>query len=305
MIALSLGIFAALCWSCHDLFARVLSQSLGPFRLSFWVMVAGAVVLIVPVSARGLLIATGEHGLTVAWVGPRLDFLEPALWAALAMGFAYAGGFAALLKAFSLAPISIVGPFTAGYPALVVFWNVIRGLTPSSAEWLALVFCIAGVAIVGTTGPKDGGINSIAKGKLGVVVLTCVLASACFASTVVLGQAAAQTLGAYETTLIARFPAAFVLLPFALRDRGAVSAISFKGWLSVFAMASLDVAAMSGVNAAGFFPGAEYSAMGISAYAAIAVIMAMLVLKEKVSPGQWAGIALIVAGIAILGWPRI
>ena len=37
---------------------------------------------------------------------------------------------------------------------------------------------------------------------------------------------------------------------------------------------------------------------------ALAVLLAMIFLREKVSRGQWFGIALICIGIACLGWPK-
>ena len=51
----------------------------------------------------------------------------------------------------------------------------------------------------------------------------------------------------------------------------------------------------------GTLPGKELGAMGISAYGALATLLAMIWLNEKVSLGQWFGIGLIVAGVAGLG----
>jgi len=66
-------------------------------------------------------------------------------------------------------------------------------------------------------------------------------------------------------------------------------------------MGGLDVAALTGINFIGTLPNKEMGAMGISAYGAIAVLLAMIFLKEKVSSGQWLGIAMIAAGVAGLG----
>ncbi len=288
MFAISLGVFAALCWSVHDLLAKIHATRTGPYRMAFWVMAVGIAAVAVP----------------VLWRGQGIDFFEPALWTALVMGLFYAGAVAGLFKAFSLAPVSIVGPFTAGYPALVVFWHLFEGLVPSLLEWLALLLAACGAVVVARMGPKDGGLKTIAPGKLPVVIFASVAAAICFATTIVLGQSAAATLGQYETTLFSRFPAALALLPFALRDKGSLPAMTGGAWSGISAMAVLDVAAVSAVNAAGFFPGSEYSAMGISLYGGIAVVLATIFLKDKVSFGQWLGIAMIIAGVAILGWPK-
>ena len=62
----------------------------------------------------------------------------------------------------------------------------------------------------------------------------------------------------------------------------------------------LNVDGVIAVNASAHFPGKEFAGIGISAYGALSVIMAMIFLKEKVSPGQWAGLAMIVLGVATL-----
>ena len=65
-------------------------------------------------------------------------------------------------------------------------------------------------------------------------------------------------------------------------------------------MAILDVAAVCTINFMGRLPNKEFGAMGISAYGAISVLLAMMILKEKVSPWQWFGIAMIVCGVGAL-----
>ena len=49
-----------------------------------------------------------------------------------------------------------------------------------------------------------------------------------------------------------------------------------------------------------YLGGVIIAGIGISAYGALSVIMAMIFLKEKVSPGQWVGLVMIVAGVATL-----
>ena len=298
MIAISFGIFAALCWGFHDLIAKRFANETGPFRLAFWVMALGIAVMLPIILWRGTLGQASAPGLLIAAI----------------MGVFYAGAIGSLFKAFSLAPVSVVGPFTAGYPALVVFWNIANGLSPSVMDWLALALAACGALVVARTGPKDGGLNSIAPGNLPTVIAASLIASLCFASTTVLGQWGAIAIGQYETTFVSRFPGALALLPLAYTERRGMPAISKFAisklaiskfaWGGIILMAVLDVAAVSAVNASGLFPGSEYSAMGISLYGGLSVLLAMLFLKEKVSVGQWLGIAMVVLGVALLGWPK-
>ena len=275
-------------WSLHDLVARKFAPSIGAFQMALWVMLLGAALLLGPVAYRSVIL----NGDAQAW-----GF-------AAALGVAYAFAVGGLFKAFSLAPISIVSPFTAWYPALVVFWGLTQGLTPSAFEWSAIVLIIAGAVIVARFGHPDGGLNTIAEGKLATVIIACGLACIGFAASIVLGQTASEKLGEFETTLISRFPAAALLLPLALRDRAANIPIAGRTviWLAV--MALCDVLAVTGINYSGQFENKEYAGMGISAYGAMTVLFAAIILKERVAVGQWIGILMITAGVAVLAWPR-
>lgn len=286
MIAVSLGLLAALCWSSHDLLARHFAARIGPFRMAFWVMLAGAAVLAIPVLWRGQIMAADTGSVFMA----------------LAMGVVYAGAVAGLFTAFSLAPVSIVGPLTAGYPALVVLWGLFNGLVPTPLQWLGVALVLAGAVIVGRFGPRDGGLDAVKPGTMPLVVGSAVLACLCFAATVVMGQSATHALGEYEVTFLSRFPAALVLAPLMLREKAEASAPVRNGGLGLVAMAALDVVAVTGINASAHFPGKEFGAMAISSYGAVSVLMAMFILKEKVAAGQWLGIFMIVAGVAALGW---
>jgi drug/metabolite transporter (DMT)-like permease len=288
MLALSFGLSAALCWSIHDSIARFYADRLGPYRMALLVIVAGAFLLLPIVLWRGLLWQAEGWALGYAAV----------------LGGAYAMALAGLFKAFSLAPVSIVAPTTAGYPALVVVWGLLNGLVPTAAEWAGLVLVLAGAIIVGASGSDEGERKSIAPGQALTTLVAIIAANLGFAAAVVLGQAAAVSMGEVETTFVARFPAALLLLLLLRGDVRRQSTWPSGGVVAVLAMATLDVGAMTAVNYAGHFPNKAFAAMGVSAYGGLAVLVAMIVLKERVSKGQWLGIALIVAGIACLGWPK-
>ena len=88
MISVLLGLVAALCWSVHDLLARRFSAATGPFRMSMWIMLAGALLLVAPVLWRGQIWTADAYSISLA----------------LTMGVVYAFAIGGLLFAFSLAP---------------------------------------------------------------------------------------------------------------------------------------------------------------------------------------------------------
>jgi drug/metabolite transporter (DMT)-like permease len=285
MLAVMFGLFAALCWSLHDLLARNFANDVGPYRMAIGTLLAG-----------GFLLAG-----IVLWNGTILEADTATLQLAAILGVIYGLAVSSLFMAFSLAPVSIVGPATAGYPALVVVWGMINGLHPSELQWLAIIVILVGAVVVARAGPADGGLNAVQRGKIPLLIFSCVVAQVFFASSVILGQKVAANVGEFEATFMSRFPAALVLIPFVIREKPAVAKISAKAWAGIFAMGAFDVAAVSGINYMGRLPNKEFGSMGISAYGAIATLLAMILLKEKTTVWQWAGIGMICGGVAVLG----
>jgi len=283
MTAVLLGVAAALAWSVHDLFARSLADRLGPFRLAIQVMIAGWVFLTVLVIARGTMLAAGWQGIA----------------GALIFGLAYGVGCGSLFKAFSLGPVSVVGPITAAYPALVMLWAIVNGLVPTSLQWAAIAATLAGMIIVARSGHQDGGVRAVAPANVAPLLFYCAACSFAYAAAVVIGPMTAVSTGEIETAWISRVSAVTALLPFLPRE---VSRPLARGrqWLGIAIMGALDSIGVVAINASGHLPNREFAAIGISAYGGIAVILAALCLKERVSPGQWCGISLIVGGVATL-----
>lgn len=283
MTAVLLGVLAAFSWSLHDLFARSLGARVGPFRMAIAVMLGGALLLTAFVLGRNVL-----------WHAPWSAISE-----GLLLGLAYGLGGAGLFKAFSLGPISLVGPVSAIYPVLVVLWGMAHGLSPTAVQWAAIAATVAGAVVVVRMGHADGGINAVPRRQRGTLAFFCVLSSLGYAVAVVVGQAAAVSLGEIEATWLSRFTAVLSILPFMLGE-ARPAPLAWRHWGGIGAMAAFDVIGIVAVIAAGHWPDKELAAVGVSAYGAIAVILAMLVLKEKVAAGQWLGIVLIVAGVATL-----
>jgi len=219
----------------------------------------------------------------------------------LVLGVFYGVAVSSLFKAFSMAPISVVGPLTAGYPALIVIWGLLHGLSPSVLQYASIIAVVLGSVVVGGQSSGETSRDGIAPGNFSKVLFFCVVCEFCFAIAVVLGQNSSLVFGDYTTAGLLRLPAAVVLLPFAWNEKPERPNVTQTSFLGLVAIAALDVIALSGIYYMGVLPNKELGAMGISAYGGIAVILAMLILKEPVARGQWLGIGLITLGVAGLG----
>ena len=283
MAAVLLGIAAAFCWSLHDIVARRYAARIGAFRMAALVMIAGGLLLSLYIFHDGAIFKATRSGIGDG----------------LALGLAYGFGVGGLFKAFSLGPVSLVGPVTAGYPVLVVLWAVANGLEPTALQWSAVAVTLLGAIIVARSGTEDGGINAVEPGRMPMLLAFCGMAMLGYASSIVLGQNAAVSVGAIEATWLSRATALVTIAPFLLGETRP-QPLARRHWAGIFAMGLLDVLGVIAINASGHLPGKEFAAVGISSYGAIAVILAMIFLNEKVSPGQWFGIILIVGGVAAI-----
>jgi drug/metabolite transporter (DMT)-like permease len=283
MLAVFFGISAALCWSLHDLLARGNAARIGAFRMAAYVMVSGGILLSFYVLYDGTIWSATWHGIGEGFL----------------LGLAYGFGVGGLFKAFSLGPISLVGPITAGYPVLAVLWSVANGLEPTWLQWACVAATLIGAVIVARSGTADGGINAVEPGKMPTLLLFALMAVLGYSSSIILGQNAAVSVGAIEATWLSRLTALVTIVPFMLSE-GKPAPLRSNHWIAIFAMGGLDVLGVIAVNLSGLFPGKEFAAIGISAYGALAVMLAMVFLKEKVSPGQWAGIVMIVGAVATM-----
>jgi drug/metabolite transporter (DMT)-like permease len=283
MLAVLFGVFAALCWSVHDLLARALAAQVGAFRMAALVMISGGVLLSFWVIHDGSIWQASPEQ----------------LMSGLVLGLAYGLGVGGLFKAFSLGPVSLVGPITAGYPVLAVLWGVLNGLEPTLLQWSCLVATLIGTVIVARSGTEDGGINAVEPGKMPTLLLFAVLSMLGYSAAIVLGQKAGVSVGEIEATWLSRVTALLILLPFLLSERK-TQPLTGRHWAGIFVMGGLDVLGVIAINASGHLPGKDFAGIGISAYGAVSVILAMIFLKEKVSRGQWFGLALIVGAVAAM-----
>ncbi|CAN5312143.1 hypothetical protein BH10PSE7_BH10PSE7_21240 [soil metagenome] len=285
MIAVLHGVFAATCWALVDLIARNYATRFGPYRMGMWTMLLGGIMLTLYFAIAG-------------W--PAVD--SKGVVMALITGIAFGVGIGALFRAFSLGPISIVGPLTEGYPVLVVFWGLTSGLRPTWLQWLALPLIFGGGYVVARFAVNEGAANHIREGDFGKLLFYCGICWLGYAAAMILGQTSAVMIGETETTWISRATAALVLLPFMFTERGQAIRGAVQ-WTAVAIMALLDCLAVIAVAGAGHLEGKEFAVVAAATYGAIGVGLAALVLKEKVNLRQWGGVALIILGVAALAYP--
>ena len=279
MLAISLGIAAAFAWAAHDLLVRKLSQGAVLLPMMLAVLAAGSVALLFPALLLAEWSAVGAEGLGVA---------------ALA-GFAYALGMGGLYKALSVAPVRLVAPILGAYPMLSLGIAAAQGRAIAPLEWAAVAAIVLGIAVVALTGREESGGN----GPVLPALCWAGLGAVGFASTFALGQEAARLMGDLPATLIARLITLALIAALAVALRAPLlPPRGQRGTLA--AMGVLDALALGLVLASGSLPHPEYASVASALFGVLTILLAWRLLAEAVRPLQWAGIATVFAGIAVL-----
>jgi drug/metabolite transporter (DMT)-like permease len=130
-----------------------------------------------------------------------------------------------------------------------------------------------------------------------------------FAATIVVAQQASHLYGELQTVALSRWVslAACALLLLVRREApeapgGAPGAprIPLRWWPWIGLQGLLDGGAYIALLAGSQGPGAEITVVVGSGFGAVTVLLARFVLREAMTWAQWAGIAAIVGGVAVL-----
>lgn len=278
MPSLALGLVAALAWGVHDLCVRAVARRGGIVPSLATVLALGA-LLVLPFA----VLSDGWGAMTGG----------AALLAAVS-GVAFALGAYGLYRAFAIGPVRLVAPAVAAYPILSVGWAAASGTPVPPSTWLAVLAIVGGVGVVAALSDDAGR----ARGRRSALGWAALGATG-FAATFALGQAAALAGAEMPVVLLARLAAVATVLGLALARREGVTPRRAQVPILV-AMGALDALALGAVTIAGARPDPEHASIASSLFGLVTVILAWAVLRERMAPAQWAGVALVFAGVAKL-----
>jgi drug/metabolite transporter (DMT)-like permease len=280
------GVLSAALAGVADFFAALVSRKLGSF-LTLLYMIAGSAVVLFAAQALWLR----ETGLTASDVA--VLFLVAA--AALV-------GYLAFYRALALGPVAVVSPIAACDGAIAALIGIgLLGERLGAAQWVAIVLLVAGVALAATNFRElRQGLAAPGRGPLlALVTMVCFgVALAGITST------AGRTGSALLPVLVLRGSILLQMTAAAGARRewyrpgvglALVLAAVGVGLLdtgSLVALARGMVAQESGRVA---LLGPLYGA-----YPVVTVLLARVVLRERLVANQWAGIALAMAGTALM-----
>jgi drug/metabolite transporter (DMT)-like permease len=281
MISALLGLGSAFGLGAADFMARFSARALGATLNYAAVLLIGALATTVWLFAAGTELVWSPLGYTLA----------------VAHGIAVAVMCVLLYMGIARGPIAVVVPIVAAHPALVLLVNVLMGVRPSAAQWAAMATIIAGGIFIARTAVEEPEAAEAKSNR--ITVLIAIGACVAYVAIVLTGQAATPLIGAAQTMWVGRWTGLIFIAIVLLVQRAPLSIPA--EWLPFVGLqAGLDtlgyIAFLAGSNSA-----APHITMVVaSAFSVVAVLLARLIIHEKVSKMQWAAIALIAGGTAVL-----
>jgi len=294
-----LGIATAVSWGSADFLARFATRSVGSVRALFGMQFWGAVFVTV------LLFFARDWGHLFDGSG-----WQPWAWGILA-GSINTFAMLALYRAFEIGKLSLVGPVSASYPALTVILSLLSGERLSAYRALGIVAAVLGVIFVAAgekssalvaLSDESGYANSNAQKFSGVPGLGWAIAAA-FSFAILfwlLGLRMIPRTGALATVWLIRVSGALITFTVLLAKKIPLPVKNKRTRAQLYTMGYLDTAAFALSNLGMRIEQVAVISVLGSLYGAVTVALAAIFLKERIAPLQWAGIAAIFLGVALM-----
>jgi drug/metabolite transporter (DMT)-like permease len=284
-----LGLLTALTWGGADFLARFATRRIGTLRAMFYMQGIGFVLLTI----------------FLPWLGGWGHLTDGSGWRPWAWGL-LAGGInafstLALYRAFEIGKMSVVAPLSASYPALTLLLSRLSG-EPLTGVRTAGIFCILLGAIIVARGEKapDPG-DAEAMDRRGAGIGWAIFAGIGFGFLFwLLGMQIVPRVGATQTVWMIRLTSSTVAAILILAGKKPMGLPRDNTRWLVFTMGFLDTFAFIISNRGMLMEHiAVVSVLG-SLYGAVTVALAAIVLRERISRWQFAGIVTIFAGIFLI-----
>lgn len=296
-----LGLSAALGWGVADYMARFATRRVGAFRALMFMQLVGVLALTVCIAATG-------H-----WT-KFFPAFRWSLWAWIVLtGVLSVLGALALYRSFEIGVLALVSPIAASYPALTVVLSIITGERLTRAHAGGVVIVILGVILAALALPSpDGTLNSTSSGcamvdpsdhrrhMLRGVPWALAAALAFGVNYWILGFHVMPVFGGLGSVWVIRL-VSFLVLAILARPFGQSMQIprGSTAWL-IFFIGLADTAGFVANNLAFKQEEIAIATVLASLYGVVTLFFAAVFLHERLGRCQWAGVALIFVGVALV-----
>jgi drug/metabolite transporter (DMT)-like permease len=293
-LGILLGLAAAFGWAAADFLARGVSRRIGPHRAFIFMQWIGLALL-------SLYVTAAKPGYW-ALLGRALLPSARTVWLwACAAGLLNISASISLYRAFSVGKLALVTPVAASYPALTVVLAFVSGERLKSAAAIGILIVLAGVmlTVIPDTsvavradlieGRSERGLGWALAAALGFGVMFWLL-----------GFHVTPVLGGSLPVWIMRLMGACLVVVLPFRPGSAPVIPRGKVWWMLSAAALLDTTAfVSNTTGLAIGPVSVVTVLA-SLFGPVAVLMAWIILGERLSRRQWIGVSLIFVGVGLV-----
>jgi DME family drug/metabolite transporter len=190
------------------------------------------------------------------------------------------------------------GPLWAG----LLQW-LLAGQAPRAAWWIGTLLAVAGGVLMVLSGNGSGrGDLQLNAGGVGL----CLVAGLSYAAYALINQSLVRQAAPSTVTLLVFGTAALLAVPAALAWVGPLAAMSSGSWMVVayLGVVATGVAYLLFSSALRYISGATGVTLAL-AEPLTAFALAVLVVNEQPAAGAFAGLGLVLAGLAVVIWAEV
>ena len=284
-LSIAFGLIAALCWGTSDFAAKISSEKIGALRTALFLQYVGGLILV----------------LVVAQDIPRVWQFPTATYLTLGLGAINAAAAYSLFKGFEVGQLSIISPIASSYPALTTVLAVmLLNEQMSETRFAAILAILVGIVLVSVQrrDPKTLDRKRLAVGVGYAIVAFLALGFTFFALKFVVGE-----LGAFLPVLLVRLMSAIILTGVVVLTPKARPRGTFPRYFVLIVVIGIVDTLGNITYNLGILGGAVSVVSTISGlFSAITVLLAFVVLKERLVVHQTVGLLAILVGVSIIAY---
>ena len=279
MAAIALGLLSSVLWGLSDYLGGVKSRAYAVPVVLAMMYLASLVVMLAFVAARGEGPPPAENVL-----------------AALGAGLVGIAALSAFYRALAIGTMSIVAPIASTGVALPVIVGLIGGDRPGPMRSAGLAFAVVGIVLASRE--EDGGAATTRHQRQSIVL--AIVAGLGFGSYFVLAEIGSSGDVGWALLLsrTSAFPIIATVALVILRREGVRP--SARAWVALAGIGLLDLGANAAYNYASTIGELSSVAVASSLYPVTTVLLAALLLGERVQGVQRIGVIVALAGVVLI-----
>ncbi len=205
-------------------------------------------------------------------------------------------GLLCLYRGLQMGPVSIVAPIAAINPLFVFLIRYALGSEPTLLQWMATIVVISGAILVSVSADSHQESLGLNKQQIKESVVISFIASVTLALGLIFSQEATNTLEPLETVIYIRFFSLLGIASILLFSKSKIF-ITKKAMPILFFQGILETTGYFCLVSAYAFDKVSIAVVISSGFGLVTVVLARLILKEKISKIQGSGIFLTFLGV--------